>query len=257
MAIRAQPVKSVFQRMSRIVREVADATGKTVRLMTEGEDTEVDKTVIERLADPLTHMIRNAIDHGLEKPEARRAAPASPPKAWCASPPRIARAASSSRCPTTAAASTARGQGVAVEQGADRRRGSAVRQRDRQSDLPARLLDRRQRIDISGRGVGMDVVKRSIQALGGRISIASRPGRGSTFTMSLPLTLAVLDGMVVRVADQTLVVPLTAIVETLKPKAAEVRDLGELARDLHPRQVRAADRRRPASSATAARSPTR
>ncbi len=74
MAIRAQPVKPLFQRMSRIVREVADATGKSVRLNTEGEGTEVDKTVIERLADPLTHMIRNAIDHGLEKPDARRAA---------------------------------------------------------------------------------------------------------------------------------------------------------------------------------------
>ena len=84
--------------------------------------------------------------------------------------------------------------------------------------------------NISGRGVGMDVVKRSIQALGGRISISSRPGHGSTFSMSLPLTLAVLDGMVVKVADQTLVVPLTAIVETLRPKAGDVHALGVNAR---------------------------
>ena len=94
MAIRAQPVKPLFQRMSRIVREVADATGKTVRLVTEGESTEVDKTVIERLADPLTHMIRNAIDHGLEKPGQARWPPASPPKAWCVCRPRTVRAAS-------------------------------------------------------------------------------------------------------------------------------------------------------------------
>src|SRR6202012_3370702 len=84
--------------------------------------------------------------------------------------------------------------------------------------------------DISGRGVGMDVVKRSIQALGGRISITSTPGKGSTFTMSLPLTLAVLDGMVVSVAGQTLVAPLTAIVETLQPKASDVHRLGGHAR---------------------------
>ena len=87
MAIRAQPVKSVFQRMPRLVREVAGMTGKQVRLVTEGEDTEVDKTVIERLADPLTHMIRNAIDHGLETPGGARSPPASRPRAWCAWPP--------------------------------------------------------------------------------------------------------------------------------------------------------------------------
>ena len=107
MAIRAQPVKSVFQRMPRLVREVAAMTGKQVRLVTEGEDTEVDKTVIEQLADPLTHMIRNAIDHGLETPEKRARRRQAAPRARCASPRCTARAASSSRSPTTAAASTA------------------------------------------------------------------------------------------------------------------------------------------------------
>jgi two-component system, chemotaxis family, sensor kinase CheA len=226
MAIRAQPVKPLFQRMSRIVREVADATGKTVRLKTEGESVEVDRTVIERLADPLTHMIRNAIDHGLEKPEARRAV--------------------SKPAEGVVHLSAAHRSGRVVIEVADdggginraKVKASAVSKGLISAEAP--LSD--SEIDnliflpgfstadsissISGRGVGMDVVKRSIQALGGRISIASRPGRGSTFTMSLPLTLAVLDGMVVRVADQTLVVPLTAIVETLKPKEQEVRDLG-------------------------------
>ena len=107
MAIRAQPVKSVFQRMPRLVREVAAMTGKPVRLVTEGEGTEVDKTVIERLADPLTHMIRNAIDHGLESPE-KRAAAGKPAEGVVRLTPPTARAASSSRSPTTAA-STASG----------------------------------------------------------------------------------------------------------------------------------------------------
>ena len=106
MAIRAQPVKSVFQRMPRLVREVAEMTGKRVRLVTSGEDTEVDKTVVERLAEPITHMLRNAIDHGLEGPEEREAAgkPAEGTSVW---PPCTARAASSSRFPTTEKASTA------------------------------------------------------------------------------------------------------------------------------------------------------
>jgi two-component system chemotaxis sensor kinase CheA len=226
MAIRAQPVKPLFQRMSRIVREVADQTGKAVRLKTEGESVEVDRTVIERLADPLTHMIRNAIDHGLEKPEARKAAdkPAE----------------------GVVHLSAAHRSGRVVIEVADDG-GGINRAKVKASAVSKGLISAEAQLSdseidnliflpgfstadtvssISGRGVGMDVVKRSIQALGGRISIASRPGRGSTFTMSLPLTLAVLDGMVVRVADQTLVVPLTAIVETLKPKEGEVRDLG-------------------------------
>lgn len=227
MAIRAQPVKPLFQRMSRIVREVADATGKTVRLKTEGEAVEVDRTVIERLADPLTHMIRNAIDHGLEKPEARQAA-AKPAEG-------VVHLSAAHRSGRVVIEVSDDGGGI----NRAKVKASAVNKGLVAAD--AQLSD--SEIDnliflpgfstadtvssISGRGVGMDVVKRSIQALGGRISIASRPGRGSTFTMSLPLTLAVLDGMVVRVADQTLVVPLTAIVETLKPKDTEVRGLGD------------------------------
>ncbi|MET1047911.1 MAG: chemotaxis protein CheA [Hyphomicrobium sp.] len=226
MAIRAQPVKPLFQRMARIVREVADATGKQVRLKTEGEATEVDKTVVERLADPLTHMIRNAVDHGIESPEARIAA-GKPPEG-------TVRLSAAHRSGRIVIEITDDGAGI------DRPkvRASAIKKGLISSD--AQLSD--SDIDnllflpgfstaatisnISGRGVGMDVVKRSILALGGRISISSRPGKGSTFSMSLPLTLAVLDGMAVSVAGQTLVVPLTAIVETLKPKKAEIHALG-------------------------------
>lgn len=226
MAIRAQPVKPVFQRMSRIVREVADMVGKSIRLVTEGENTEVDKTVIDKLAEPLTHMIRNAVDHGIESPEKRAAAGKNP----------------EGTVKLTAKHRSGRIVIELVDDGAGINR-ERVRQKAIDNDLiaaDANLTDEEidnlifmpgfstadKISDISGRGVGMDVVKRSIQALGGRISIASRPGQGSTFTMSLPLTLAVLDGMVVTVAGQTLVVPLTAIVETLQPEAQNIHSFG-------------------------------
>ncbi len=226
MAIRAQPVKSVFQRMPRLVREVADMVGKKVRLVMDGENTEVDKTVIERLSDPITHMLRNAIDHGLETPEEREAG---------------GKAAEG----TVRLAALHRGGRIVIEVQDDGRginrprvRGIAVAKgliaedavlSDDEIDnlifLPgfstADVVS-----DISGRGVGMDVVKRSIQALGGRISITSEPGKGSKFSMSLPLTLAVLDGMVVSAADQTLVAPLSNIVESLTPRAEDVHLIG-------------------------------
>jgi len=226
MAIRAQPVKSVFQRMPRLVREVASLTGKSVRLFTEGENTEVDKTVIERLSDPLTHMIRNAIDHGLEKPEVRVAAGKSEEGVV-----RLSAAHRSGRvvievADDGAGINRARVRGSAVSKGLI---SPDAQLSDDEIDnlifLPG-FSTAEKVSDISGRGVGMDVVKRSIQALGGRISISSKPGHGSVFTLSLPLTLAVLDGMVVTVAGQTLVVPLTAIVETLQPKAADVHGFG-------------------------------
>ncbi|MDR3406955.1 MAG: chemotaxis protein CheA, partial [Methylovirgula sp.] len=230
MAIRAQPVKSVFQRMPRLVRELAAMTGKSVRLVTDGEGTEVDKTVIERLTDPLTHMIRNAIDHGLEKPEARAAA-GKPEEGTV----RLSALHRSGRIVIEisddgAGINRTRVKQIAIDKSlipADAQ--LSDEEIDNLIFLPG-FSTASEISDISGRGVGMDVVKRSIQALGGRISISSRPGKGSTFTMSLPLTLAVLDGMVVTVADQTLIVPLTAIVETLQPKAAEVHGMGGAAR---------------------------
>ncbi len=230
MAIRAQPVKSVFQRMPRLVREVAAQVGKSVRLVTEGEATEVDKTVIERLSDPLTHMIRNAIDHGLENPEARRASGKAEEGLV-----RLSALHRSGRIVIEVADDGAgidrsRVRQIAVERGL---LAADAKLSDEEVDnlifLPG-FSTANTVSDISGRGVGMDVVKRSIHSLGGRISIASRPGQGSTFTMSLPLTLAVLDGMVVTVAGQTLVIPLTAIVETLLPRASAVHSLGGSAR---------------------------
>lgn len=230
MAIRAQPVKSVFQRMPRLVREVAAMVNKEVRLVTEGEGTEVDKTVIERLSDPITHMIRNAIDHGLESSEARLAA-GKPVEGVV----KLSARHRSGRIVIEVSddgggINRQRVRAIAVDKGLIE---PDVALTDEEIDnlifLPG-FSTASEVSDISGRGVGMDVVRRSIQALGGRISITSRPGHGSTFTMSLPLTLAVLDGMVVTVGGQTLVAPLTTIVETLRPKPSEVRELGVEAR---------------------------
>lgn len=230
MAIRAQPVKSVFQRMPRLAREVAAITGKQVRLVTEGEGTEVDKTVVERLTDPLTHMIRNAIDHGLETPDKRRAAGKNPEGVV-----KLSAAHRSGRIVIEVAddgggINRERVKQIAIDKGLIAAEASLTDEEvDNLIFLPG-FSTASTISDISGRGVGMDVVKRSIQDLGGRISITSRPGLGSTFSMSLPLTLAVLDGMVVTAGQQTLIAPLTAIIETLQPKRADVHGLGGGAR---------------------------
>ena len=222
MAIRAQPVKSVFARMPRVVRDLAATLGKEVRIVTTGEATEIDKTVIEQLNDPLTHMIRNALDHGIEKPEDRAAA----------GKPREG----------TIHLSAAQRSGRIVIEVADDGRGinrEKVLAKAKQRGLvPEGATPGDEEIDnliflpafstadtvsaVSGRGVGMDVVKRNVTALGGRITVQSRFGAGSRFILSLPLTLAVLDGMVVGVGGQTYIIPLTAIVENLRPTAADI-----------------------------------
>ncbi|MGV9010946.1 chemotaxis protein CheA [Brevundimonas sp.] len=226
MAIRAQPVKSVFQRMPRLVREVGEMTGKRVRLVTAGEDTEVDKTVVERLAEPITHMLRNAIDHGLESPEDRIAA-GKPAEG-------TVKLVALHRSGRIVIEISDDGRGINRERvkGIAAAKGLIAEDADLTDEEIDNLIflpgfSTAETIsDVSGRGVGMDVVRRSIQALGGRISIASNPGKGSIFTLSLPLTLAVLDGMVVTAADQTLVAPLTAIVESLTPRVQDVHHVG-------------------------------
>lgn len=226
LAIRAQPVKSLFQRMARIVREAADTTDKAVRLVTEGEMTEVDKTVIERLADPLTHMIRNAVDHGLERTEDRIARGKSGEGTV-----RLTAEHRSGRVlieitDDGAGINRERVQQIAIDKGlipADSALSNA--EIDNLLFLPG-FSTAKTVSDLSGRGVGMDVVKRSIASLGGRIAIASTPGEGTCFSISLPLTLAILDGMIVSVANETVVVPLSAILEMLKPDPGQIHPLG-------------------------------
>jgi len=226
MAIRAQPVKSLFKRMARIVREASAATGKDVHLEIFGELTEVDKTVIERLADPLTHMVRNAVDHGLEAPE-QRLASGKPAKGTI----RLAAAHRSGRVIIDVSDD---GAGINREKVLETAlRKKLISQNDSLSPEETDALlflpgfsTVTEVSNLSGRGVGMDVVRSAIRALGGRISINSEPGLGSTFSISLPLTLAVLDGMVVEVAQQKMVIPIAAIIETLRPNKNNFHTIG-------------------------------
>ncbi|WP_134726607.1 chemotaxis protein CheA [Paracoccus luteus] len=233
MMIRAQPVKPLFQRMARIVREASTGVAKQVRLRTEGDQTEVDKTVIERLSDPLTHMIRNSVDHGIETPARRLAAGKPAEGVITLSASHRAGRVLIEICDDGAGIDRARVRDIAVARGliaADAQLTEA--EVDNLLFLPG-FSTASQVSALSGRGVGMDVVKRAITALGGRVAIASEPGVGTKFSISLPLTLAVLDGMVVRVADQTLVVPLSSIVETATLTPQAIRRIGRSAEVLH------------------------
>ena len=225
MMIRAQPVKPLFQRMARIVREASASVGKEVRLRTDGEYTEVDKTVIERLADPLTHMIRNAVDHGLELPEKRRAAGKSPEGLIVLSASHRAGRVLIEIEDDGAGINRPKVREIAISKGlipADAQLSDT--EIDNLLFLPG-FSTASEVSALSGRGVGMDVVKSAITGLGGRITITSAPGQGTKFSISLPLTLAVLDGMVVQAAGQTLVVPLSAIIETAKLEVDNIHHL--------------------------------
>jgi len=225
MSMRAQPIGAVFQRMPRLVRELAAKTGKKVRLEMHGENTEVDRSIIERLGDPLTHIIRNSIDHGIEAPQARLAA-------------------GKHEEGTVRLSADHRGGRIVVEVVDDgggidservlkkaRERGlispDAVLNEDEINNLifapgfsTAETIS-----DISGRGVGMDVVRRNIQDVGGRITLKSERGRGMTLQLALPLTLAVMDGMVIKVRNETYVLPMSVIVECLRPSSADIKNL--------------------------------
>jgi len=227
MSIRAQPMKTVFSRVPRIIRELESDTGKRVRLQVDGEMTEVDKTVVERIGEPLTHLIRNAVDHGLEGPQERVAAGKTEEGTV-----RVAAEQRSGRIVITVEDD---GRGIDRE----RVRAKAIERGIVAADTPLSDEDIDNLIfapgfstaekvsNISGRGVGMDVVRRNVQALGGRIGVSSRFGLGTSFTLSLPLTLAVLDGMIVRVGDQTFVIPLGNIVESLRAQQTQISYLGD------------------------------
>ncbi|WEJ58875.1 chemotaxis protein CheA [Devosia sp. FJ2-5-3] len=220
MAIRAQPVKSVFSRMPRLVRELATKTGKKIKLETIGENTEIDKTVIEQLSDPLTHMIRNSADHGIESPDKRRVA-------------------GKSDTGTIRLSAEQAGGNILIiveDDGAGINR-ERVLQLARDKGLVAPdITPTDEQIDqlifapgfstadavsdISGRGVGMDVVLSNIKKIGGSVHVRSWTGKGSRMTLRLPLTLAVLDVMLVKVGENPYVVPLSSIVETMQCSGA-------------------------------------
>jgi two-component system chemotaxis sensor kinase CheA len=229
MAMRAQPVKSVFQRMERLVRELEDATGKRVNLVMTGETTEVDRTVIEKLTDPLTHMIRNAVGHGIEAPAARAAAN-KPAEGTI----RLFAAHRSGRIIIEIADDGAgidrkRVRSIAAERGIIAGDVNLTDQDIDQLIFAPGFSTSDSISEISGRGVGMDVVKRSVQSLGGRITIQSRPGEGSVFSLSLPLTLALLDGMLVSIGGENFVLPVTTLLETLMPRPEDIHPYGPTA----------------------------
>jgi len=216
----------VFSRVPRILRELAGSTGKHVKLELVGETTELDKTVIERLGEPMTHLIRNAVDHGIESAEERLAAGKSADGTLTLS--------AEQRSGRILIRITDDGAGI------DRQRvfAKAVEKGlvAAEAQLSAEEIDMlifapgfstAQTIsNVSGRGVGMDVVRQNVKDLGGRVTIESEPGKGTCFTLTLPLTLAISDGMIVDVGDQRMVVPLTHVVESLRPRDTEIQGLG-------------------------------
>lgn len=225
MAIRMQPVKSIFSRMPRLVRDLAKQLDKDIHLEMVGENTEVDKTIIEQLSDPLTHMIRNSVDHGIEKPGSREEA--GKPRQGTIT---LSAEHRSGRIVITIADD---GGGINRERVLAKAKEKNVISQDailtpEETDMlifapgfsTAEVVS-----NVSGRGVGMDVVRRNIESLGGVVSVENNPGQGSIFTIVLPLTLAILDGMIVRCGNEHYIVAINSIIETLRPKRHEVRPL--------------------------------
>ncbi|MGF6994005.1 chemotaxis protein CheA [Paraburkholderia sp. GAS32] len=221
MSIRMMPMDYVFSRFPRLVRDLAAKLGKEVELVTFGQATELDKSLIERIIDPLTHLVRNSLDHGIETVEARRAAGKD----------------STGQLVLSAAH---HGGNIVIEvsdDGAGLRRDKILAKAAKQgmqvsesmSDeevwnlifLPG-FSTAEQVTDVSGRGVGMDVVKRNIQSMGGHVEITSHAGKGSTTRIVLPLTLAILDGMSVKVGNEIFILPLNFVMESLQPRAEDI-----------------------------------
>ncbi|HEY6882231.1 MAG TPA: chemotaxis protein CheA [Polyangiales bacterium] len=229
LGARMLPIKNVFARFQRLARDLGAQTGKVIALEVSGEETELDKTVIEKIGDPLTHLVRNAIDHGIETP-AERIAAGKPEQA------RLKLAAYQKGGSIFIDVSDD-GRGLNRDKILAKARkvglvGAETELRDEQIHeliFHAGFSTAEQVTEISGRGVGMDVVRRNVQALKGSISILTEPGRGTTFRVKLPLTLAILDGLGIRVGEQVYLVPLVAVVESLKPRAQDVHRLSDRA----------------------------
>ncbi len=223
MSVRMQPVKSIFSRMPRIVRDLSAQLGKEITLKTQGENTEVDKTVIEQLGDPLTHMIRNSVDHGIEKPQVRIAA-GKPAHGTIV----LSAAHQGGRIiieirDDGAGINRARVLSKAIEKGLIAQDATLTDDECDNLIFKAGFSTAEVVSNVSGRGVGMDVVRRNIEGLEGTVRVRTEPGIGSVFTVSLPLTLAILDGMIVRVGSENYIIPITSIIETMRPKSGDVR----------------------------------
>ena len=212
------PVRGVFQKMSRMVRDLSKKAGKNVELLTNGEATEMDRSMVEQIGDPLVHMIRNSVDHGVEGPEERTAS-------------------GKSEKGTIKLSAYHEGGSIVIEieddgRGLDRdvilakaRAKGMLRPNETPSDSDIYNLifapgfsTAKQVTEISGRGVGMDVVRRNIESMHGRIAIQTEKGKGTTFRLILPLTLAIIDGMLVACGSEQYILPTLSIVESIKPE---------------------------------------
>ncbi|MDU5473839.1 MULTISPECIES: chemotaxis protein CheA [unclassified Pantoea] len=224
MSIRMMPMEYVFSRFPRLVRDLASKLGKEVELTLLGSSTELDKSLIERIIDPLTHLVRNSLDHGIEAPEKRLAAG----KVATGNLTLSAEHQGGNICIEV----SDDGAGLNRERILAKALSSGLPVSENMSDEEVGMLifapgfsTAEQVTDVSGRGVGMDVVKRNIQEMGGHVEIASKQGKGTTIRILLPLTLAILDGMSVRVADEVFILPLNAVMESLQPRGEELKPL--------------------------------
>ncbi|MEL0253966.1 MAG: chemotaxis protein CheA, partial [Novosphingobium sp.] len=238
MVLRMVPIASLFGRFRRLVHDLARETGKSIELETDGESTEIDKTVSERLADPIVHLIRNSCDHGLETEEERLAA----------GKPATGRLKLSAQQAGGEVLITIEddGRGISRERVRAKAEANGLIQPGQvlsDSELLQLIFQpgfstAAQITNLSGRGVGMDVVKRTIEGLRGHIDMASEPGKGSVITLRIPLTLAIIDGLLVRVGDGKYVIPLAAVEECLELSLEEdIRSRGRSMIQLRERLV--------------------
>lgn len=232
MSIRMVPIGGVFQKMARLVRDLSRKSGKEINFTTTGDETELDRTVVDKIADPLVHMIRNAIDHGIELPEERSKAGKSPTG-------RIELRAYHEAGNIVIEVEDD-GKGLDKERILKKAIDNGIVAADQELSeeeilkliLHAGLSTAQKVTSVSGRGVGMDVVKKNVEALHGRIDISSTPGKGTTFTIRMPLTLAIIDGQIIRVGSNRYIVPINSIDCSLKPTAEQlssVQGRGEIA----------------------------
>ncbi|GEN27946.1 chemotaxis protein CheA [Halovibrio variabilis] len=216
MSIRMIPMEFVFSRFPRVVRDTAGKLNKEIELITEGKSTELDKSLVERITDPLTHLVRNSLDHGVEMPDVREAI----------GKPRVGKLTLSARHQGGNILIEVRDDGAGMDR--DRllakARENGLNVSDTMSDDDVFQLifapgfsTANEVTDVSGRGVGMDVVKRNIQSMGGRVEIQSKLGEGTNTRIVLPLTLAILDGMSIKVGGETFILPLSTVLESLQP----------------------------------------
>ena len=225
MSMRMLPLTATFNRFPRLVRDLAGKLGKQVELVLQGGSTEIDKSLIEKIVDPLTHLVRNSIDHGIEMPD-KRVAAGKPEKGTVI-------LSAEQKGGSIIISIIDDGGGLHRDKILDKARSNGLTVSDDMPDSEVWQLifqpgfsTAEAITDVSGRGVGMDVVRRNIESIGGRIDIESSAGEGSAFFIHLPLTLAIVDGMCVSVGKQIFVIPLLNIIESFQPTKQQLKTLG-------------------------------